>query len=271
MRHLSPTLPYPPIGGRRPALSISTLSAALVLGLTACDEAPMPFVEASAMGENHKVEWHALWPTLPREGTQIAAGVQTGEAPEQPIAFPHDRHVQIDAINCEYCHSAARNSTYGGVPETQVCMGCHRYVLKESPEIKLLTLYHEAGKAPPWQKVHDLPDFVNFSHQRHVRAGAQCTECHGQVQTYAGKRVKHDTGHEAETGEGEATAAAPELTIENATEVLGHAEGTMVREATLQMGWCLDCHQNHPSIDKNYGEKANLRRAELKDCWTCHK
>ncbi|MEZ4240256.1 MAG: hypothetical protein R3F59_29695 [Myxococcota bacterium] len=45
----------------------------------------------------------------------------------------------------------------------------------------------------------------------------------------------------------------------------------MVREATLQMGWCLDCHASHPSVDKNYGDAAALRRAELKDCWTCHK
>ena len=45
----------------------------------------------------------------------------------------------------------------------------------------------------------------------------------------------------------------------------------MIRESTLQMGWCLDCHESHPSIDENYGEQANLRRAELKDCWTCHK
>jgi hypothetical protein len=45
----------------------------------------------------------------------------------------------------------------------------------------------------------------------------------------------------------------------------------MVRETTLQMGWCLECHENHPSIDENYGTAATLRRAELKDCWTCHK
>lgn len=277
MRHDSRTNANLRRGGlRRPAiLSLSTLTLALSFGLVACDQAPLPFVEASAMGENHKVDWHPLWPTLPREGTQIAAGVATGEAPTQPIAFPHDRHVQIDGISCEYCHSAARHSIHGGVPETQVCMGCHRQVLKNSPEIKLLTLYHEAGQAPPWQKVHDLPDFVAFSHMRHVRAGAQCTECHGQVQTYAGKRVKPPAAHgEAAAAHGEAPAAAPaevEITIENATEVLGVAQGTMVREATLQMGWCLDCHQNHPSIDKNYGEKADLRRAELKDCWTCHK
>jgi hypothetical protein len=37
------------------------------------------------------------------------------------------------------------------------------------------------------------------------------------------------------------------------------------------MGWCLDCHAQHESIDTNYGDKAELRRAELKDCYTCHK
>ena len=43
------------------------------------------------------------------------------------------------------------------------------------------------------------------------------------------------------------------------------------RVATLKMGWCLYCHAQHESIDENYGTKAELRRAELKDCWTCHK
>jgi predicted CXXCH cytochrome family protein len=37
------------------------------------------------------------------------------------------------------------------------------------------------------------------------------------------------------------------------------------------MGWCLDCHAQHESIDENYGVNAELRRAELKDCYTCHK
>ena len=48
-------------------------------------------------------------------------------------------------------------------------------------------------------------------------------------------------------------------------------KNVMVRETTMQMGWCLNCHASHPSINDNYGDKADLRRAELKDCWTCHK
>jgi hypothetical protein len=251
-------------------------AAGLAFGLlTACDEntPPMPFMQADP---NHPVDFHPLIPMIPRSETQIAAGAVTGEAPLQPIAFPHDRHVQIDGINCEYCHSAARNSIHAGVPDTQVCMGCHRYVLaKTSPEIKLLTKYYESNTPIPWNKVHDLPDFVYFSHMRHVRAGVQCTECHGQVQTMHGVRYKDPRKVKEEQEKAEAAGTEvpppPEVTIENATEVLGEARGTMTREATLQMGWCLECHATHPSVLTNYKDKADLRRAELKDCWTCHK
>jgi len=214
---------------------------------------------------------HSLIPTLPRAETQIAAGAVTGVGPDQPIAFPHDRHVQIDGLNCQYCHSAARNSIHAGVPEIATCMGCHRFVLKDSPEIKLLTAYWMRGEPVPWKKVHDLPDFVNFSHQRHVRAGVDCTECHGQVETMAGKREKPVDPEADPNAPAEAAAGADPQTAEEAAEAYGPAKHAMIREATLQMGWCLDCHASHPSIDKNYGDKADLRRAELKDCWTCHK
>jgi hypothetical protein len=210
-------------------------------------------------------EPHLIVPTDPLgPDKQISTGAYTGEAPVQPIAFPHKVHAVDNGMQCQYCHTAAKNSIHGGVPELQTCMGCHKYVKTTSPEIKLLAEYWKRGEAVPWKKVHDLPDFVYFSHMRHVRAGVECTECHGQVQLQAGKRVLPPG------------AAAPDpnanpTTAEEAKAVLGEAQGVMIRETTMQMGWCLDCHASHPSIDKNYGEKANLRRAELKDCWTCHK
>ena len=43
------------------------------------------------------------------------------------------------------------------------------------------------------------------------------------------------------------------------------------RVSELTMGWCLNCHKEHPKVDENYGAQAELRRAELKDCYTCHK
>jgi hypothetical protein len=32
-----------------------------------------------------------------------------------------------------------------------------------------------------WIRVHDLPDFVYFNHQIHVKQGVGCATCHGRV------------------------------------------------------------------------------------------
>ena len=86
------------------------------------------------------------------------------------------------------------------------------------------------GKPVKWKRVHQAPDYVYFNHSVHINRGVSCVSCHGDVGEM--RVVKHAEPH--------------------------------------SMGWCLDCHAEHPSIDKNYGEYADLRRAELKDCWTCH-
>lgn len=220
---------------------------------------------------------HLLYPEYFPENGQISAGVVTGKsrALEQPIPFSHNIHAEMLQIDCQYCHSEARNSPHGGVPPLQMCMNCHAYVKTDNPDVLKIHAHYCAeppckiqedafGPVPPaearpieWNKVHDLPDYVRFHHGRHVQAGVQCTECHGQVQLQGQKvpvevTVHDDQGH------------TKKETVQQVTHV-------MVRETTLQMGWCLDCHASHPSIDQNYGEAADLRRAELKDCWTCHK
>lgn len=140
-------------------------------------------------------------------------------------------------IDCQYCHYVAKQSTHAGVPPTQVCMNCHSQIKPDGrpepgrTELTKLMQYWESGEPIPWVKVHDLPDFVYFSHKRHVKGGVACQECHGEVQN--------------------------DMT-------------TVVRKGELTMGWCLDCHKTHPKVNENYGSKAELRRAELKDCYTCH-
>ncbi|MCO4746583.1 MAG: cytochrome c3 family protein [Proteobacteria bacterium] len=221
---------------------VRTTSQAAMLLLLSAFIGGCPPADEYAGDENHPRAPHQLFPEYTSENGQIAAGATTGEGPEQPIAFPHNTHVQTLGMECEFCHSEARKSLHAGVPPTQTCMNCHKYVKTDSPEIKRVAEYYEKGEAIPWNKVHDLPDYVHFEHKRHVRAGVDCTECHGQVPLLSGVRNED-----------------------------GVVEGTMIRETTLQMGWCLGCHETHPSVNENYGEKADLRRAELKDCWTCHK
>jgi hypothetical protein len=214
--------------------------------------------------------------------TQIGSGYVTGRALEQPIQFPHYTHAQVLGMECQYCHSEARKSKHSGIPPVQSCMGCHQWVKTDQPEIQKLTKYWEDSAGPalskvtyggtlteaeeaaladtqakgiPWNKVHDIPDFVYFAHKPHIRAGVDCTECHGQMQLQ-GMQEKVQVGIDHETGD--AIYANKVVNV-------------VIRETTMQMGWCLDCHASHPSIDENYGDQAELRRAELKDCWTCHK
>lgn len=127
-----------------------------------------------------------------------------GYKPEQPIPFSHKLHAGDKKIPCQYCHSAARRSTTGGIPPMNTCMGCHRLVATDRPWIQKITESYKKNEPISWVKVHDLPDFVRFSHKIHVVSGGlDCQECHGKVQ---------------------------EMEI-------------VEQVAPLQMGWCIDCHR----------------------------
>ncbi len=104
-------------------------------------------------------------------------------APKQPINFSHKIHAGDNEIPCQQCHIYARRSRVSGVPSVQRCMGCHKTVRIDSPEIKKLHSYWNSEKPIPWIKVHDVPDYVYFTHKRHIKRGLRCQECHGAVET----------------------------------------------------------------------------------------
>lgn len=128
-----------------------------------------------------------------------------GTSPEQPIEFSHRIHAGDNEIPCQYCHVQARRSISAGVPSVYKCMGCHNEVATDRPQIKLLANYWRTGEPIPWIKVHDLPDFVHFTHKRHVAADIECQTCHGPVETM----------------------------------------DVVSREAPVKMGLCLNCHKEH--------------------------
>ena len=102
-------------------------------------------------------------------------------APVQPIDFSHKLHAGEYKIECFYCHINARRSVVAGVPSMQLCMGCHKNVGKEKPEVQKLIGLWEQRRPIEWIKVNDLPDFVYFSHKRHIAADVACETCHGEV------------------------------------------------------------------------------------------
>tara|TARA_B100000745_G_scaffold292077_1_gene232608 strand:- start:108 stop:689 length:582 start_codon:yes stop_codon:yes gene_type:complete len=120
----------------------------------------------------------------------------------QPIAFSHAHHAGQYQIACEFCHTYARRGPVAGIPSVERCVGCHQSILTDQPEIQKLLEYWENEEPIPWLRIHDLPDYVRFTHKAHVRAGINCENCHGDVKS-----------------------------MEIAQQV-----------ESLSMGWCLDCH-----------------------------
>lgn len=142
--------------------------------------------------------------------------------PEQPIAFSHRVHATTLGIECLYCHSAADKSQHATVPAVSVCMGCHQWVKQgasenSAAEIAKLADYHRRGESIPWIRIHGVPEYVQFKHHRHFRAGVACQECHGPVETMHRVYMTPDTKF--------------------------RPHSLWLPAAKLEMGWCVDCHE----------------------------
>jgi Zn ribbon nucleic-acid-binding protein len=68
------------------------------------------------------------------------------------------------------------------MPTLAGCVQCHRTVLANSPAIQKLATLAKEPQPPSWTRLYHLPDFVFFSHQKHLNAGVECAVCHGPVQ-----------------------------------------------------------------------------------------
>ncbi len=113
-------------------------------------------------------------------GGAAAAVYYTQTAPDQPVQFPHDRHVGMGA-SCLYCHPGAAMGPTAGLPGIEKCWGCHQQVQKKSPQLTILAGYVDRNEAVPWVPVAIQPEFVHFNHKPHVNAGLDCADCHGDL------------------------------------------------------------------------------------------
>ncbi|MGY8941035.1 MAG: cytochrome c3 family protein [Flavobacteriales bacterium] len=203
----------------------------------------------------------------------MRVGVVEGYKPNQPIQFIHSVHVCENEVDCKYCHTSAYESKHAGIPSTNVCMNCHKAVKKgrRAGETEIAKIYEaigfdattatyvdgdgKSGYALPqdsfdgepirWNKVHNLPDHVYFSHQQHVVVGGlHCQNCHGDVETYTVGRVAK---------------------VDDINQLVDKYPGLIeLSKPTLTMGWCIECH-NKAEIDlasSGYYEEIHLR---LKD------
>lgn len=129
---------------------------------------------------------------------------QVDEVRDQPVPFSHDHHVSGLGIDCRYCHTSVDQSAFAGMPSTEVCMGCHSQVWKNSPLLAPVRDSFRTGEPLAWTRVHDVPDYVYFDHSIHVAKGIGCESCHGRVDKMP----------------------------------------LMRKAEAMHMEWCLDCHRH---------------------------
>lgn len=197
------------------------------------------------------------YPSLSACRAQAAAWDDSAPGPRQPIPFSHRHHAGQYQIPCLYCHSGTDRSQAAGVPSVQVCMGCHNQFPstfdQELEGIRILkehwgyTYTKENGvwklgprdpsKARPikWKQIHRLPEYVQFRHNRHVKAGIDCNQCHGNLRAEHTIKVQD----------------LDKLYLVPDTRWWKYGLPT----EKLQMGWCIKCHREN--------------RAPT-DCLTCH-
>ena len=100
---------------------------------------------------------------------------------EQPVQFSHAHHVGGVGLDCRYCHTSVENSSFAGIPPTKTCMNCHSQLWTNAPILEPVRASFRNNTNLTWIRVNDLPDFVYFNHQIHIKQGVGCVNCHGQV------------------------------------------------------------------------------------------
>ena len=103
-------------------------------------------------------------------------------AVSQPISFNHKKHVGELEIDCTTCHVTVQTEAFSGLPDAEVCGGCHSEPQGKSEEEKRLVEMLKTGTALAWKPLFRQPAHVFYSHRRHVVAAKlQCRVCHGAI------------------------------------------------------------------------------------------
>ncbi|HEY7114998.1 MAG TPA: cytochrome c3 family protein [Tepidisphaeraceae bacterium] len=193
-------------------------------------------------------------------GGWIAYGIQTspyasyqGVVRDQPVPFSHEHHVGGLGIDCRYCHTSVTDSSFAGLPATQVCMTCHSQIWTNAALLEPVRQSWRTQTPIHWTRVNSLPGYVYFDHSIHVAKGVGCATCHGPVDRMP----------------------------------------LMYQAQTLQMRFCLDCHRDptqylrprdqvfnmayqpppdQARLGRELAERYHVRDVQsLTNCSTCHR
>lgn len=257
----------------------------------------------AALGIFGLLALYGLW------GFMIGIDVNKGYQPDQPIYFSHQVHAGVQGIDCQYCHSSAKYGKVSGIPSPNTCMNCHKSIkeyrgeyfeedlvksgkfasgdaVKEFYTGEIQKMYAAIGWDPDqaeytgeqkpieWVRIHNMPDFVYFSHQQHVVAGENAIL----------KAIKEKT-----------IPNAKELNLPDDSQVCFACHGDVSKMDEVKMandftmGWCIECHRTtevdmtneynsqyyadlHEKLKKEYGENSKVTVDAIggMECAKCH-
>lgn len=165
------------------------------------------------------------------------------EGPTQPIAFPHDVHVNKIGLDCTFCHRTVTEKPAASVPSVGLCMTCHKALGGDKEGVQQLRQYYSAGQPIDWIRVHRVPDHVRFVHEAHIRF-------------FSGEKNVVNR----------ITNSSTQITIENALKIDPNVrEGGTISVAASQV--CSTCHGDVASMPK----VKQIRPLKMADCVNCHR
>lgn len=109
------------------------------------------------------------------------AGSQNGDAGAQPIAFSHTFHTSDLGLQCTFCHRNVTKTVEAGLPPVELCMFCHTVAGAGNPEVEKVRSAFAEQRPINWNRVYRVPDIVRFTHEPHIRAQLDCSNCHGDL------------------------------------------------------------------------------------------
>ena len=109
------------------------------------------------------------------------------------ISFSHYVHTTQHKIKCKNCHQNINNEERAGIPNIEICSLCHSTIINPASDLeKQVFKYVTDNKPIPWESFYVVPDYVYFSHRRHVKiANIDCVVCHGDMTTQTSPVLKN--------------------------------------------------------------------------------
>lgn len=207
----------------------------------------------------------------------------------QPVPFSHQHHAYELGLDCRYCHVTVERTNMASVPPTETCMSCHSQIWTNSPLLEPVRKSYETGMPIRWEtgevgwtKVNKVPEFVYFNHSIHIARGINCNVCHGPVTkmtiTWKGKPFAmawclecHKEPEKYIWKDPDNPTLSPRQQVFKTYQKIQDGRPLAPREEAMKVGEPYSPTPQEIEEGKRLVEEYKIKKAQLTDCWICHR